>query len=116
MAAEEAAGAHLAAHWSGGAQNGYTALICAAMNGHVDCARLLLDAGADKNAKNNVRASAVGGVRGIVELRWSWSVACSDVFTVLCETVTFLVDILFLKMPHTYFCFHCFLISIIFNF
>jgi hypothetical protein len=26
-----------------------------AMNGHADCARLLLDAGADKNAKNNVR-------------------------------------------------------------
>ena len=29
----------------------------AARNGHADCARLLLDAGADKNAKNEVRAS-----------------------------------------------------------
>ena len=31
-------------------------------NGHADCARLLLDAGADKNAKNKVRVtSAVCG-------------------------------------------------------
>ena len=29
----------------------------AARNGNVDCARLLLDAGADKEAKNNVRAN-----------------------------------------------------------
>ncbi len=29
--------------------------MCAAENGHVDCARLLLDAGADKDAKTNVR-------------------------------------------------------------
>jgi hypothetical protein len=29
----------------------------AAMRGDVDCARLLLDAGAKKNAKDNVRAS-----------------------------------------------------------
>jgi ankyrin repeat protein len=39
-------------------QNGFTALICAAENGHADCARLLLDAGADKEVKNLVRASA----------------------------------------------------------
>jgi hypothetical protein len=36
------------------AQNGYTPLIWAAWNGHADCARLLLDAGADKEAKCNV--------------------------------------------------------------
>jgi ankyrin repeat protein len=36
------------------AQAGWTALIFAAANGHVDCARLLIDAGADKNAKNQV--------------------------------------------------------------
>ncbi len=30
-------------------ENG-TALMCAARNGHSECARLLLDAGADKNA------------------------------------------------------------------
>jgi ankyrin repeat protein len=34
---------------------GRTALILAADQGHVDCARLLLDAGADKNVKTNVR-------------------------------------------------------------
>jgi ankyrin repeat protein len=36
-------------------QSGCTALIYAAANGHADCARLLLDAGADKNAKDVVR-------------------------------------------------------------
>ncbi len=46
-------------------QDGWTALISAAYKGHADCLRLLLDAGADMNAKNRVRAvgpalSAVG--------------------------------------------------------
>jgi hypothetical protein len=36
-------------------QGGYTALIWAAQEGHTDCARLLIDAGADKNAKIDVR-------------------------------------------------------------
>ena len=50
----------VAAHWGGGGalQDGYTPLIYAACGGHADCARLLLDAGADKNAKDRVRASA----------------------------------------------------------
>jgi hypothetical protein len=37
------------------AQSGDTALILAACYGHTDCARLLLDAGADKDAQTNVR-------------------------------------------------------------
>ena len=37
------------------AQSGLTALMYAAMNGHADFARLLLNAGADKNAKDGVR-------------------------------------------------------------
>ncbi len=40
------------------AQSGKTLLVYAATNGHADCARLLLDAGADANAADNVRASA----------------------------------------------------------
>ncbi len=61
------------------AQDGWTALIFAAAQGHADCARLLLDAGADKEAKTtNVRASAsvVYGVCGyvacgaLVEMDW----------------------------------------------
>ena len=36
-------------------QLGFTALIRAAECGHVDCVRLLIDAGADKEAKNEVR-------------------------------------------------------------
>ena len=38
------------------AQFGATALMRAADNGRADCMRLLLDAGADKNAKDRVRA------------------------------------------------------------
>ena len=40
------------------AQIGFTALMWAAVNGRADCARLLLDAGADNNAADKVRASA----------------------------------------------------------
>jgi hypothetical protein len=38
-------------------QIGYqcTALICAAQNGNADCVRLLLEVGADKDAKTDVR-------------------------------------------------------------
>jgi hypothetical protein len=46
------------AEWGGGksdSQFGRTALICAAAHGHAACARLLIDAGADKEAKNDVR-------------------------------------------------------------
>ncbi len=37
-------------------QGGNTALICAAAEGYADCARLLVDAGADMNAKDKVSA------------------------------------------------------------
>ena len=47
------------------AQRGETALMMAAAKGRVDCARLLLDAGADKDAKKKVRVSAGGGVRDV---------------------------------------------------
>ncbi len=48
----------VAAHLGRRAQYGSTALIWAAMRGHADCARLLLDAGADKETTDDVRASA----------------------------------------------------------
>ena len=38
-----------------GAQDGDTAMIRASVNGCTDCVRLLVDAGADKDAKNHVR-------------------------------------------------------------
>jgi hypothetical protein len=38
-------------------QGGNTALIYAASSGHADCVRLLIDAGANKDAKTNVRDS-----------------------------------------------------------
>ncbi len=34
---------------------GWTALMCAAIGGRTDCMRLLIDAGADKDAKSVVR-------------------------------------------------------------
>jgi ankyrin repeat protein len=40
-------------------QDGETALMCAAAEGHTDCARLLIDAGADKEAKNKVCTAVV---------------------------------------------------------
>ena len=55
--ADEAAAATCAAHLGALAQGGHTALMEAARHGHADCARLLLDAGADKEAKDCVRAS-----------------------------------------------------------
>jgi hypothetical protein len=36
-------------------QYGETSLMCAAQNGHVDCTRLLLDAGADTSVHSHVR-------------------------------------------------------------
>jgi hypothetical protein len=36
-------------------QHGHTALMYAAVSGHADCARLLIDAGADKEATSGVR-------------------------------------------------------------
>ncbi len=47
-------------HWHTGTltQGGWTALMRAAIEGHADCVRLLLDAGAYKDNKHNVRASA----------------------------------------------------------
>jgi ankyrin repeat protein len=36
-------------------QDGLTALMCAAQWGRANCVRLLIDAGADKDTRNNVR-------------------------------------------------------------
>ena len=40
-------------------ESGQTALLLAAGSGHTECVRLLIDAGADKNAKNNVRCRSL---------------------------------------------------------
>ena len=37
-------------------QRGYTALICAAANGHTECLQLLLEAGVEKEARDKVRS------------------------------------------------------------
>ena len=42
-------------------QHGSTALILAAQYGYADCARLLIDAGADLDARNEVRYRALLG-------------------------------------------------------
>ncbi len=53
------------------AQIGMTALMNSASGGHVDCMRVLLDAGADKEAKDNVRFVFVCNICGwIVAVCW----------------------------------------------
>ncbi len=42
-------------------QSGRTALMRAASRGRADCVRLLIDAGADKDAKNRVRRRSLFG-------------------------------------------------------
>jgi hypothetical protein len=54
-------------------QDGRTALILSAVNGHVGASKELLAAGADFNATDNVR---VGGVKGC----WGWVWAGMFVF------------------------------------
>ena len=54
--------------WHTRAQGRWTALIYAAAEGHADCVRLLLDAGADKDAKDQVRASG--------RVVWRWACCC----------------------------------------
>ncbi len=49
---------HISAAAAAAAQDGRTALMWAAAEGHADCARLLLDAGADKEVKDQVRYHA----------------------------------------------------------
>ena len=61
-------------------QGGITALMFAATNGHAGCVKLLLDAGADKNAKTDVRGRSsaydIGDARMcvLVVLRFDWRV------------------------------------------
>ena len=45
-------------------QSGSTSLILAALRGHVEVASLLLQRGADIEAKNNVRISTPSGIFG----------------------------------------------------
>ena len=59
---------HIWARWR--AQYGNTALIYAAVYGHADCVQLLLDAGADKNARCKVRASAVFACGSCCARQW----------------------------------------------
>jgi hypothetical protein len=60
-------------------QDGRTALILAAAFGHADCVRVLLDAGADKNVKSNVR------VRAFACAVWSRACCVSSVVCNDCE-------------------------------
>ena len=50
-----ACGGAVILHLMPNTQKGSTALIVAAERGHTECARLLVEGGADKDAKNNVR-------------------------------------------------------------
>jgi hypothetical protein len=56
-------------------QDGFSALICAAQNGHSDCVRLLVEVGADKEAKKNVSYAAC-----FISLECVW---CSKLYAYL---------------------------------
>jgi len=47
-------------------QDGFTALMFAAQEGHLECLQALLEAGVDKEAKNKVRSSLTALVQGLV--------------------------------------------------
>ena len=85
VAAAEAAAerfTHVAAHCVR-AQFGCTALMEAARNGHADCARLLLDAGADTEAKCKVRARRLLACGGVLALRAVVEIyLCQTFFTI----------------------------------
>ena len=66
-------------------QDGWTALMWAAGNDHADCARLLLDAGADTNVKGGVRAPSGGGVGW--GMRMVLKVGCSVGKCTICLSV-----------------------------
>ena len=69
------------------AQGENTALMCAIEKGRSDCVRLLLDAGADKEAKDKVRASAhrvCGLMMGIDEAAFLLTVLLSLCFQHIC--------------------------------
>ncbi len=63
-AVETAAHRNTHTHTRARAQRGRTALIGAVVNGHADCVRLLLDAGADQDVTDKVRACVL--LRGAV--------------------------------------------------
>jgi hypothetical protein len=103
-------------HWAHRlrAQYNRTALILAAENGRADCLRLLLDAGADKNAKIIVRVSAGFGVWWLWSfsrafITWIWCVLCVAApiifseFTYFFETVHFFVRFFMLKLSDAIF-------------
>ena len=71
------------------AQYGWTALIYAAVKGRADCARLLLDAGADTNAMSKVRArgGAMGGLRGGMMMMLIIKVGCGVGKCAICLSV-----------------------------
>ena len=82
-------------------QQGSTALIAAAVMGHLDCVRLLIDEGADKEAKNKVRVR-VGRFRRLFDHVVATLLLSFVILVVFCcrafKTVSFLCNLLLLSM------------------
>ncbi len=100
-------------------QDGYTALIRAALKGHTDCVRLLVEAGADKNTFDAVRktwlslSECVVGLCGVFtpfeSLQCSWFRSQFIIVLYTHSSRISLVQILFLIVQNIYisavFCF-----------
>ena len=73
-------------------QDGLTALILAAKNGEADCVRLLLDCGADKDAKDKVHISfavcTIAQSRYFVgRMRKYFIISHSELYTMFCVSL-----------------------------
>jgi hypothetical protein len=64
--------------WQRCTQNDDSALVLAAEKGHADCVQLLLDAEADKEAKNKVRVLAVSFWFCCLQVLTARPVSCSE--------------------------------------
>jgi len=80
-------------------QNGRTALICAAANGMTATATLLIERGADKDAKNNVRIDYNEQSFAVLKNKWFGRVVVSFTFPKLEFFVLLLLLVCFICVP-----------------
>jgi hypothetical protein len=90
------------------AQHNKSALISAARNGHADCVRLLLDAGADKEVTEHVRVSVSVSARVCDCVYWlgvlGWVMVCMGHMHIFDHKAHFILYFIFSNDRILYFC------------